>query len=314
MKAFFAAAYGGPEVMQLGERPDPEPRTGQVLVVVRAASVNPVDWKVRSGALRVLSGRPPKILGTDFAGTVEALGAGVRGVEVGAAVLGTTRMMLGAQGCHAERVAVPARQLAPMPPGLSFEEAASLPVAALTALNGLRRCGKLAGRSVLVLGATGGVGHFAVQIARARGARVTALCSGRNAEAARALGAEEVLDYQREDFRAMGRRWDVIFDAHGAAGFGAAADVLAERGAYATTLPGPAVVLGHLWRRLVGGKQLALANLRDRPEDHAELARLLASGAVKPIVARVFPLSQAAEAFAAVEQGGTVGKVLIRVA
>jgi len=218
------------------------------------------------------------------------------------------------QGSHAERVAVPVRQLASMPPGLSFEEAASLPVAALTALNGLRRCGDLAGKALLVLGATGGVGHFAVQIARARGARVTAVCSGRNAERARALGAGEVLDYQREDFRQGGRRWDVILDAHGGAGFRGAAGALAERGVYATTLPGPREVLRHYWQRLVGGKQLALANLRDRPEDHAELARLLASGEVKPIVARIFPLSQAAQAFAAVEQGGTVGKVVIRVA
>jgi len=314
MRAFFAAAYGGPEVMRLGERPDPEPRAGQVLVAVRAASVNPVDAKVRSGAMRVLSGRPPKILGTDFAGTVAAVGPGFTGLEVGRAVVGTTRMMLGAQGSHAERVVVPAKQLAPMPPGLSFEEAASLPVAALTALNGLRRCGDLAGKAVLVRGATGGVGHFAVQIARARGARVTAACSGRNTERARALGADEVLDYQQEDFLLGGQRWDAIFDAHGGAGFRAAARALSDRGVYATTLPGPREVLRHLWQRLAGGKQLALANLRDRPEDHAELARLLASGAVKPVVAQIFPLERAGQAFAALEKGGTVGKVVIRVA
>ncbi len=314
MRAFFAAAYGGPEVMQLGEQPDPAPRAGQVVVAVRAASVNPVDWKVRGGFMKALSGRPPKILGTDFAGTVAALGTGVTGLAIGTAVFGTTRMMLGAQGSHAEQVAVPAKRLAPVPPGLSFEEAAALPVAALTALTGLNRSGDLAGKAVLVLGATGGVGHFAVQIARARGARVTAVCSGRNAERARALGAEEVLDYQREDFRQGGRRWDAIFDAHGAAGFRAAAGALAGRGVYATTLAGPREVLRHWWQRLAGGKQLALANLRDRPEDYAELARLLSSGAVKPIVAEVFPLAQAAQAFAAVEKGGTVGKVVIRVA
>jgi len=312
MRAFFAVAYGGPEVMQLGELPEPRLAAGQVLVAVKAASVNPVDWKVRGGAMKLLSGRPPKVLGTDFAGTVAALGPGAGGLAVGAPVLGTTRMMFGAPGSHAERVAVPARRLAPLPPGLSFEEAAALPVAALTALNGLARCGDLAGRAVLVLGATGGVGHFAVQIARARGARVTAVCSGKNAAAARALGAEEVLDYQREDFRQQGRRWDVIFDAHAGTGFSAAAAALAERGCYATTLPGPREVLRRFWGRLAGGRQVVLANLRDRPEDHAELARLLASGKVRPIVAQVFPLARAAEAFAAVEQGGTVGKVVIR--
>jgi NADPH2:quinone reductase len=150
-----------------------------------------------------------------------------------------------------------------MPAGLSFEEAAALPVAGLTALNGLGRCGDLKGKAVVVVGATGGVG--------------------------------------------------VVFDAHGGLGFQAAARVLSERGVYATTLAGPGAFLRHLWQRLAGGKQLALANLRDRPEDYAELAQLVASGAVKPVVRRVFPLEQAAEAFAAQEAGGTVGKVVIRV-
>lgn len=313
MKAFFATAYGGPEVMRLGELPDPAPRAGEVLVAVRAASVNPVDWKVRRGDMKVLSGRPPRVFGTDFAGTVAALGAGVAGVAAGAAVYGTTRMMLRQQGSHAEKVAVPAKRVAPLPAGLSFEEAAALPVAALTALNGLRRCGDLAGKTVAVVGATGGVGHLAVQIARARGARVTAVCSGRNAERARTLGAEEFVDYRKEDFTRTGRRWDVVFDAHGGLGFQAAARALSERGVYATTLAGPAAVLRHLWQRLAGGRQVALANLRDRPEDYAELARLLERGDVKPLVARVFPLEQAAQAFAALEAGGTVGKVVIRV-
>lgn len=313
MKAFFATAYGGPEVMKLGEMPAPAPRAGEVLVAVKAASVNPVDWKVRRGDTKVLSGRPPKILGTDFAGTVAALGAGVTGLAVGAAVHGTTRMMFGAQGSHAERLAVPAKRVAPMPAGLSFEEAAALPVAALTAVNGLRRCGGLEGKAVVVVGATGGVGVFAVQIARARGARVTAVCSGRNADRARALGADDVVDYRREDFTRGSRRWDVVFDAHGGLGFQAAARVLSERGVYATTLAGPAAVLRHLWQRLAGGRQIALANLRDRPEDYAELAQLVATGAVKPLVARVFPLEQAAEAFAAQEAGGIAGKVVIRV-
>ncbi len=313
MKAFFATAHGGPEVMKLGELPDPVPRAGEVLVAVRAASVNPVDWKVRRGEMKALSGKPPKILGTDFAGTVAALGAGVTGLAVGAAVYGTTRMMLRAQGSHAERVAVPAKRVAPMPAGLSFEEAAALPVAGLTALIGLRRCGDLRGKPVVVVGATGGVGHFAVQIAKARGARVTAVCSGRNGGRALALGADEVVDYRQEDFTRGGRRWDVVFDAHGGLGFGAAARVLTKRGVYATTLAGPGAMLRHLWQRLAGGKQLALANFRDRPEDYAELARLVASGAVKPVVARVFPLEQAAEAFAAQEGGGTAGKVVIRV-
>jgi NADPH:quinone reductase-like Zn-dependent oxidoreductase len=314
MRAFYATRYGGPEVMQLGELPDPQARAGQVLVAVEAASINPVDWKVRGGAMRLLSGRPPKVLGTDLAGKVAAVGPGVTGLAAGDRVHGTTRMMLGTQGSHAELVAVPARQLAPVPADLSWEEAAALPVAALTALQGLRRCGDLSGKAVLVLGATGGVGHLAVQAARAAGARVTAVCSGKNAAVARALGAEEVLDYRKEDFRRAGRRWDVVFDAHAGTGFAGAAPALAERGSYVTTLPGPGPFLRQAWQRLVGGKQVVFANLRDQPADYAELARLLASGALKPMVTAVFPLARAAEAFAAVENGGTAGKVVIRVA
>jgi len=311
MKAFFATRYGGPGVMRLGELPDPSPGAGEVLVAVKAASVNPVDWKVRNSGNRLVSGRPPKVLGTDFSGLVAALGAGVSGIAVGSAVYGTTRMMFGAQGSHAEQVAVPAKRIVPVPAGLSFEEAAALPVAALTALNGLRQCGELQGKAVVVVGATGGVGHLAVQIARARGARVTAVSSARNADRARALGAEDVVDYGREDFTRGNRRWDVVFDAHGGLAFPGA--VLSERGVFATTVPRVATVLGLLWHRLAGGRQIALANLRDRPEDYAELSRLLASGAVRPVVGRVFPLEQAAEAFAALEAGGIVGKVVIRV-
>jgi len=313
MKAFYAERYGGPAVMRLGEQPDPLPRAGEVLVAVRAASVNPVDWKVRASGLHGLSGRPPKILGTDFAGTVTALGPGTPGPAVGAAVVGTTRMMFRAQGCHAALVAVPAKQVAAMPPGLSAEEAAALPVAGLTALVGLGRCGDLAGKAVVVVGATGGVGHLAVQIARARGARVTAVCSAPNAERARGFGAEDVLDYRAGDFTRGGRRWDVVFDAFGQVGFAAASRVLTARGVYATTLGGPRAFIRLAWQRVVGGKQLALANMRDRPEDHAELARLVASGAVRPALARVFPLEQAAEAFALAEGGGVVGKVVLRV-
>ncbi len=312
MKAFFATAYGGPEVMKVGELPDPAPRRGELLVAVEAASVNPVDWKIRVHGNRLLTGKPPKVLGTDFSGTVAARGAAAAAFPVGAKVYGTTRMMLGAQGSQAEQVCVPVKRVAAMPAGLSFEEAAALPVAALTALNGLRRCGDVRGKSVLVVGATGGVGHLAVQIAKARGARVTAMSSARNADRARALGADDVIDYAREDFTRLGRRWDVVLDAHGHLGFGAAARVLSARGCFATTLPGPVVLVQQAWRRIAGGKRIAFASLRDRPEDYAELARLLASGAVKPLVALVFPLDRAAEAYAALEGGGVAGKVVIR--
>ena len=220
MKAFYAERYGGPEVMRYGELPDPRPGRGEALIAVEAASVNPVDYKIRGGMFRLLTGRSfPKVLGFDFAGVVRELGPGATGWRTGDAVYGFSILHLRQPGAHAELVPVAARRLRRRPAAISPEEAAALPVAGLTALHGLRQCGDLGGRRVLVNGATGGVGHFALQIAQARGAAVvTAVCRGRNAELAAGLGAHEILDHEREDFTRSGRQWDVIFDAHAGAG------------------------------------------------------------------------------------------------
>jgi NADPH:quinone reductase-like Zn-dependent oxidoreductase len=314
MKAFYATAWGGPEVMRYGDLPDPVPRRGEVRVAVHATSVNPVDWKIRSGMARIIPGqRLPRPFGTDFAGVVEAVGEGVGSLAVGDRVYGGVVTMFGHAGGHAELVAAPAGRLRRMPAGLSFEEAASLPVAALTALNGMRLAGNRTGGRVLVNGATGGVGHFAVQIARARGATVTAVCSARNAERARALGAQQVLDYRAQDFTAGPDRYDFVFDAHASVGYARASKVLAPGGAYASTIPTPGLMLRGLASSLLPLGRGFVANMRGEPEDYAELERLLASGQVKPIVEHVLPLSEAAKGFALAEAGGVVGKVVLKV-
>jgi NADPH:quinone reductase-like Zn-dependent oxidoreductase len=315
MKAFYATAWGGPEVMRFGELPDPVPRRGELRVAVHASSINPVDWKIRGGLARFLPGQTlPRPFGTDFAGVVEALGEGVTGLAVGDRVYGVAVTMLGHAGAHAELLTVAAGKVRRMPAALSFVEAASLPVAALTALNGLRLAGDRSGRRVLVTGATGGVGHFAVQMARARGATVTAVCSAANAGRARTLGAAKVLDYRSEDFTAGPERYDLVFDAHAGASYGRAARVLAPGGAYARTLPTPGLMIrGLLSSALPGVGRGFVANMRGLPEDYAELERLLAGGQVKPIVAHVLPLSEAARGFALAEAGGVVGKVVLQV-
>jgi NADPH:quinone reductase-like Zn-dependent oxidoreductase len=314
MKAFYATAYGGPDVMRHGDLPDPAPRPGEVRVAVHAASINPVDWKLRSGALRLVSGKAfPRTYGMDLAGVVNAVGEGAGALAVGDRVYGTVVTMLGHPGSHAELVCAPVGRLRRLPPGLSFEDAAALPVAALTALNGLRLAGERARRRVLVNGATGGVGHFAVQLARARGATVTAVCSGRNAARALALGAHEAIDYATTDFTAGGGRWDLVFDAHAGVGYARASRVLAPGGAYAATLPTPGLVLRGIASSLLPVGRGFVANMRATPEDYAELERLLAAGQVKPIVEHVLPLADAAKGFALLEAGGVVGKVVLRV-
>jgi NADPH:quinone reductase-like Zn-dependent oxidoreductase len=314
MRAFLARAYGGPEVMQLGELPDPVAGKGQVLVTVHAASINPVDWKVRNGDMRFITGhRFPRAYGSDLAGVVRAAGPGAATFSVGERVYGVTAVMLRRPGAHAEQVAIGSKHLRRLPDGINFEQAAALPVAGLTALSGLRKCGDLTSKSVLVNGATGGVGHFAVQIAKARGARVAAVCSARNGERAKALGADPVLDYRTWDPMRDASRYDVVFDAFGHLPFSAAARLLAPGGCYATTQGSPSLFFRAAWQRIIGGQRIVFANLRDKPEDYAALEALVLGGRVAPITEHVFPLQRAADAFAAAEAGGVVGKAILRV-
>jgi len=314
MKAFAARAYGGPEVMALAALPEPEAGPGEVVVDVHAASVSPLDWMMRNGYFRPRSTDEfPRVFGADFAGTVKSVGQGVSGFSPGTPVYGESSPIAGGQGAHAERLLIAASRVHKMPRGLTFEQAATLPTAALTVLDGFWRCGPLQGKRVLVNGATGGVGHFAVQIASARGATVTAVCSADHAERARALGATQVIDQDAEDFTRLPRRYDILFDAQGTVDRESASRVIVRGGNFVTTLPVQSVGLAALLRRLLGGPKIIVAVPRGRPEDYAVLARLLAAGRVRPVVADVFPLERAHEAFAAQEAGRAVGKVIIRV-
>lgn len=313
MKAFYLTRFGGPEVMQYGDLPDPTPGKGEVLVDVKASSINPLDWKLRGGMMKFITGRGlPKPLGSDFAGVVRALGPGATGFAVGDRVYGTVGIFLGKPGAHAEQVVVPTKSTRKLPDGWSFEQGAALPVAGLTALAGLRQCGDLAGKTVLVNGATGGVGHLALQMAKARGARVVAVCSARNAELAQSLGADEVLDYSKVDVTEPGRGWDVFYDAFGQVGFSKAAPSLSAKGFYASTLPGPELFIRSALGGLLGGKRTVNSSLRGKPEDYAEMERLV-NGGVKVVVEQKFPLERGADAFAVCEGGKVRGKVVITV-
>ena len=313
MKAFFITSYGGPEVMRYGDLPDPSPARGEVFVAVKAASLNPLDFKIRRGDFRIITGyRFPKILGSDFAGIVRDVGRGVSGFRPGDSVYGSTLLPLRKQGAHAGFIPVASGRVRPIPNGISFEEAASLPVAALTALNGLRLCGDLADRSVLINGATGGVGHFALQIAKARGASVTAVCSTRNTDLARELAADAVIDYTSQDVTQARQVFDIVFDAHAGLGFAKASQILTPKGAYANTLPTPGVLAHLLWRKLIGGRRIVAANMRARPEDYAEIETMIRERKVRPVIGAIFPLHEAFQAFAALEGGRVRGKIVLR--
>ncbi|MGE5349095.1 MAG: NAD(P)-dependent alcohol dehydrogenase, partial [Actinomycetota bacterium] len=237
MKAYYSKAYGNSEASAFGELPDPVAGPGQVLVEIKAVSINPVDWKIRRGDAKVVTGfRFPRIFGADFAGVVRETGPGVTAFTKGQRVYGSKSILLDRGGALAELRAVEENRVRLIPEGMYFNDAASLPIAALTALNGLRKCEVGKDTEVLINGGTGGVGHFAVQIARARGARVTATCSRANANLALNLGADVTIDHSTGEIWSSERKFDAILDAHGHMKAWRVHRLLKPGGAYASTL------------------------------------------------------------------------------
>jgi NADPH:quinone reductase-like Zn-dependent oxidoreductase len=321
MKAVVYHEYGSPDVLTIGEVDKPALTEDGVLVRVRATSVNPAEWYAVAGrpyvARPVMGLRRPKpgVLGADFAGTVEAVGGGVTRFRPGDEVFG------GRDGAFAEYMCVPAdRGIVPKPANLTFEQAGAVGTAAITALQGLRDKGQLrAGQAVLINGASGGVGTFAVQIAKALGAEVTGVCSTGNVELVRSLGADHVVDYTREDFTRGGRRYDLLLDVAGSRSWWACRRVLAERatlvlvgGPKANRWLGP---LGHIasvhLASLGARQQVRFFVARFNREDFVTLGELFEAGKVTPVVDRTYPLSQVAEAFRYLGEGHARGKVVI---
>ena len=314
MKAYYSIAYGGPEASVYGDLPDPVPSDSQLLVEVKAASINPADYKVKRGDLRLLTGSKfPRVVGSDFAGIVKEAGTAVTGFKPGDRVFGGTSVFAGKPGALAGLLVVDAKSARHIPEEMSFEHAASMPVAALTALSGVRVCKTGEGTSVLINGATGGVGHFAVQIAKARGAEVTATCSSSNEELARKLGADHTLSYKSEDLRKTGKRYDAIIDAYGKMDFKDINRLLRRGGVYASTLPAPKRILSAFLVKYIFGKKLASANMRTRPGDYDEIERLYREKKLVPVLENIFTLENAAEAFVAAEKGRPRGKVVVKI-
>ncbi|MFN8444409.1 MAG: NAD(P)-dependent alcohol dehydrogenase [Caldilineaceae bacterium] len=318
MKAIVYTTYGSPDVLQLVEVEKPAPKANEVLVKVYAASVNPADWHLLRGEpflARFANGlRKPQHtrLGADVAGRVEAVGSQVTGLHVGDLVFG--ELPLNALGSFAEYVTVPETLLALKPAQLTYEQAAAVPLAAFTALQGLRDKGQLrSGQKVLINGASGGVGTFAVQIAKALGAaEVTGVCSTRNLDLVRSLGAEQVIDYTQTDFTRTGQQYDLIFDAVGNRAIGDLKRALTPTG---TCSVAGFTSLGLLFQHmLLGGKQVGLMETaKANQQDLLILKDLLEAGKVVPVIDRRYPLAETAEAIRYLETGRARGKVVITV-
>jgi NADPH:quinone reductase-like Zn-dependent oxidoreductase len=314
MKACYLVSYGEKGSLQYGDWPEPVLKKDHVLVQVKAVSVNPVDWKTRQGALKILLGSKfPMIIGSDFAGIIKEVGPGVDAYKPGDRVYGAIPAFAKTPGALAEIGIVRQKDLRIMPDWLSFEEAASLPIAALTATNGLRRCGVQEGTRLLVNGATGGVGHFAVQAAKAKGAHVTASCSAANMGLAAELGADEVYTYSGENTLQPGMQFDAIVDAWGMMERNKIRGLLKPGGIYASPLLIPWTVVQAGWAWFRHGRKMTSCNMRKRVEDFEELEAFIEQKVLKPLIDSTYTLEISSEAFDKAEFGKPRGKVIIKV-
>jgi NADPH:quinone reductase-like Zn-dependent oxidoreductase len=316
MKAFVYEKYGPPETLRLAEVDKPAPDADHVMVKVRAASVNAADWHVLRGKplfSRATLGllRPRRqVLGVDIAGQVEAVGSGVTRFQPGDEVY--ANLLDHGYGGFAEYVSAPVDVMSLKPPSLSFEEAAAVPMAAATALQGLRRHGELQpGQRVLINGASGGVGTFAVQLAKAYGAEVTAVTSTRNLELVRSLGADHVLDYTTTDALGGGQRYDLILDTVGNRSVPDLRRALAQGGKAAVT--GFTSVAKLLAVSLRGGKDIAQVQAHVTTRDLELLSELIEAGKVRPQIDRRYRFTEIPAAIAYLEQGRARAKVVAEV-
>ena len=318
MKAIMYTEYGSPDVLQLMDVEKPKPKDNEVLVKIYAASANPADWhtmraepflaRLANGLLRPKNPR----LGADLAGRVEAVGKNVTEFQAGDDVFG--ELPLGGMGTFAEYVCSIEDALALKPARLTFEQAASVPLAAFTALQGLRDKGQIQpGQKVLINGASGGVGHFAVQIAKSFGTEVTGVCSTRNLDMVRSIGADHIIDYTKEDFTQNGQRYDLIFDTVGNLSISGCQRALSPNGICSVA---GFTTMSHLFQvMLLGGKKVGMMETAySNKKDLLFIKDLLEAGKVIPVIDKTFSLSEVPGAIRYLETGRARGKVVITVA
>jgi len=324
MKAILHTKYGPPDELQLKEVEKPVPKDNEVLIKIHATTVTTSDCNMRNltfvpklywlpmrmqfGFIKPNNNR----LGFDLAGDVEAAGKDVTRFKIGDQVFGTTEP---ASGAHAEYICLPEDGvLTNKPTNMTYEEAATIPVIANTALHFIRDLGNIqAGGKVLINGASGGIGTFAVQLAKYYGAEVTGVCSTTNLEMVKSLGADQVIDYTKEDFTKTGQTYDVIFDAVGKSSFSRCKSSLKKNGIYLVTIPKLAALLQMLWTSIIGSKKVKIEGAPAKVENLLFLKELIEAGKLKTVIDRRYPLEQTAEAFRYVEQGHKKGNVVITV-
>jgi NADPH:quinone reductase-like Zn-dependent oxidoreductase len=318
MRALRYHRYGPPEALQIDELPEPSPAPGQAKIRVRTAGLNALDWKILAGHVRFVPvfRSPPRGVGSDFSGEIVGVGGGATSRHIGQRVFGSF-LPFGRDGACAEFIIVPYDRTLELPQEVDDVQAAALPVAGGTALQALTDEAQLEpGQRVLITGAAGGVGHFGVQIAKHLGAHVVAVCSARNAEFARNLGADEVVDYAKHDFTQRDDRFDVVFDAACASSFAAARRVLTDSGIYINT-GGDAgslmrTVASAALARFTSRQRAIPVTLKNGPAIWQRLLELVRKGVLRAHVERIIGMEEVADAFRAMSTGHGRGKIVVR--
>lgn len=313
MRAVRFHTFGNPSVLRIEQVEQPVPKDDEVLIRVAATSINSADLSARQGHTRLIHARRmPMIPGYDVAGEVVACGATVTAFVPGEHVFALVGLRAGGS---AEYICVQQQKLAPVPERTGLSEVASVPLAGLTALQGLRAKGRArAGQRVLIIGAAGGVGTFAVQLAKLLGCHVTAVCRTSSLELVAELGADQVIDYTQQDYTAGAASWDLVFDAAGVQDFDSMRRVLSSNGIMVGTRGSPKNLLAAARTRLQGGPRFTFFVTQASGHDLALLARLIDQGRLRAVVDRTFPLDQIADAHRYVEGHSVPGKVVIQIA
>ncbi len=311
MKAVTISRYGSTDVLEYSEIEKPQITPNQLLVKIQATSVNPVDWKIRQGQIQLLSGfNFPIVLGCDLSGVVLEVGEKVENFEPGDEIYTFINPLVG--GAYAEYIAIPANTAALKPKNMNYCQAAAVPVAGLTAFQALLDLGQIRpGQKVLINGASGGVGTFAVQIAKAMKTEVIGVCSSKNITLVESLGANRIIDYNQIDFTKESEQYDIIFDAVGKETFSSCENVLKPEGIYISTLPTVENLPSTFITLFVPGKKSKLVLAQPSPRDLIAIRELIEDGLVKSVIDRTYKLAEIAEAHAYSEMGRAVGKLVI---
>ncbi len=312
MKAAVIYSYGAPDVFQIAEVEQPAIKSDQMLVKVFASSVNPIEWKMRKGMLKILTGSNfPITLGFDVSGEVVEVGEQVTRFKPGDLIYARMDQLTG--GAYAEYAAVAEKVAALKPTNMTHEEAAAVPLAGMTALQALRDEGEFkAGQKVLINGASGGVGTYAVQVASVLGAsEITGVCSGKNADLVKRLGADSVIDYNQHDFTKGAIKYDVVFDVVGNRSLAECKSVLQPQGVYVTTQPFPANYLRSFLSILLPGQKYKIILLKSNSSDMEYLKAQIEAGKIRSVIDKTYPLEQIADAHTYAEDEHSIGKNVI---